>query len=350
MGVMTAFLQGELDEVIFMKPPEGYVDQERPDHVCKLNYFYGLKQAARCWNSAIDTFLISNGYTKSNADPSLYVDDILCFSNNIEMLKKEKEALAKRFQVEDMGEVSYVLGMSVKRNREARTLTINQPKYLEGVLKRFGMQECKPVSTPLEPGRKFESLSENDTPIDVREYQMAIGTFNSGLTFTAHGNNPVLYGYADADWGGNVETRRSTSGYVFQIQNNTISWFSKRQASVSRSTTEAEYIALSTACQEAVWLRRLLSDIGLKQDVPSTIFENNQGANELSKNPKFHNRTKHIDVSFHFIREQVNRNIVCVKYCRTENMLADVMTKALPKVYFERFRDMMGDKRHCMIK
>jgi hypothetical protein len=171
---------------------------------------------------------------------------------------------------------------------------------LEGVLKRFGMQECKPVSTPLEPGRKFESLSENDTPIDVREYHMAIGcltyattatrpdlaaavgilskymarpgkdhwqgvkrvlryvkgTLNSGLTFTAHGNNHVLYGYADADWGGDVETRRSTSGYVFQIQNNTISWCGKRQASVSRSTTEAEYIALSTACQEAVWLRR----------------------------------------------------------------------------------------------
>jgi hypothetical protein len=134
---------------------------------------------------------------------------------------------------------------------------------------------------------------------------------------------------------------------VFQIQNNTISWCSKRQTSVSRSTTEAEYIALSTACQEAVWLRRSLSDIhGLKQDVPSTIFEDNQGAIELSKNPKFHNRTKHIDVSFHFIREQVNRNIVCVQYCRTENMLADVMTKVLPKakVSFERFRDMMGVK------
>jgi hypothetical protein len=101
------------------------------------------------------------------------------------MLKKEKEALAKRFQVEDMGEVSYVLGMSVKRNREARTLTINQPpKYLEGVLKRFGMQECKPVSTPLEPGRKFESLSENDTPIDVREYQMAIGCLTYATTAT----------------------------------------------------------------------------------------------------------------------------------------------------------------------
>ena len=258
--------------------------------------------------------------------------------------------------------------MSVKRNREARTLTINQPpKYLEGVLKRFGMQECKPVSTPLEPGRKFESLSENDTPIDVREYQMAIGcltyattatrpdlaaavgilskymarpgkdhwqgvkrvvryvkgTLNSGLTFTAHGNNPVLYGYMLMLTGEAMSkldvlhldmcSRYRTTRLVGAVR--------KRQASVSRSTTEAEYIALSNACQEAVWLRRLLSDIGLGQDVPSTIFEDNQGAIELSKNPKFHNRTKHIDVSFHFIREEVNRNIVCVKYCRTENML-----------------------------
>ena len=406
MDVKTAFLQGELNEEIYMKQPEGYVDPDKPDYVCKLNKsIYGLKQAARCWNFAIDTYLKSNGYRKSSADPciyiksvrrrdgkidfvilALYVDDILWFSNNAEMLKKEKEALAKRFKVDDMGEVSYVLGMSVKRNREARRLTINQPKYLEGILKRFGMETCKPVTTPLEPGRKFESLPENETPVDVQGYQMAIGcltyastatrpdlaaavgilskymsrpgkdhwqgvkrvlryikgTLNYGLMFTASGDNPILHGFSDADWGGDVETRRSTSGYVFQIQSNTISWCSKRQTSVSRSTTEAEYIALSTACQELVWLRRLLSDVGLKQDVPSIIYEDNQGAIELSRNPKFHNRTKHIDVSFHFIREQVNNNKACVKYCPTEDMLADIMTKVLPKVSFTRFRDIMG--------
>ena len=125
----------------------------------------------------------------------------------------------------------------------------------------------------------------------------------------------MLNGYSDADWGGDSETQRSTSGYVFQIEGNTVSWSSKRQSSVSRSTTEAEYIALSNACQEGVWLRRLLSDIKLKQVDPTTMYEDNQGAIQLSRNPKFHNRTKHIDISFHFIREQVSRNVVSVKYC-----------------------------------
>ena len=160
----------------------------------------------------------------------------------------EKEALAKRFKVEDLGEVDYILGMSVKRDRKARTLTINQPKYLEGILKRFGMDQCKPVSTPLDPGKKFESLSENDSPVDTQRYQMAIGcltyvttatrpdlevaigilskymskpgkahwegvkrvlryikgTINYGLVFNTDGNIPILCGYSDADWGGGV--------------------------------------------------------------------------------------------------------------------------------------------------
>lgn len=248
------------------------------------------------------------------------------------------------------------------------------------------MENCKPVSTPLEQGRKFVPLSENDNPVDTQAYQMAIGcltyaatvsrpdlaaavgvlskfmskpgkehwqgvkrvlryiqgTLKYGLMFSADGANPTLTGYSDADWGGDVSTRRSTTGYVFQIQGNTVSWCSKRQACVSRSTTEAEYIALSIACQEAVWLRRLLSDIQMKQCGPSTIFEDNQSAIELSRNPKFHNRTKHIDISYHYVREQVNLNTVSVKYCPTEDMLADVMTKGVSKISFEKFRNKLG--------
>ena len=163
-----------------MEQPEGFVDDERPDYVCKLNKsICGLKQAARCWNAAIDTFLLSNGYRKCSADPcvyiksvkwkdgkiefviiALYVDNIILCSNNTDMFKKEKLALAKRFKVEDLGELHYVLGMSMKRNRTLRTLSISQTKYHEGVLKRFNMKNCKPVSTPLEQGRKFE-------PVDV---------------------------------------------------------------------------------------------------------------------------------------------------------------------------------------
>lgn len=208
MDVQTAFLQGELEEEIYMKQPEGYIDKDRPEFVCKLKKsIYGLKQAARCWNTSIDTFLKTKGFEKSNSDPCLYVksvkqkdgksdfviivlyvDDMLWFSNNPKMLKEEKISIAQRFKVDDMGEVSYVLGMLVTRDRKSRTLSISQPKYLEGVLKRFGMENCKPVSTPMETGRKFESLSKEETPVDTQRYQMAIGC----LTYAATATRPDI--------------------------------------------------------------------------------------------------------------------------------------------------------------
>ena len=198
MDVKTAFLQGDLDEEIYMKQPDGYIDKDKPNHVCKLKKsIYGLKQAARCWNIAIDTLLKSNGYKNSSADSclyiksvkqsngevdftilALYVDDILLFSNNTDMLMKEKMSLGKRFKVEDQGEVHYVLGISVKQDRKSRLLSFNQPKYLEGILKRFNMENSKPVSTPLEQGRKFQQLSENEMPVDVQVYQMINWLFN----------------------------------------------------------------------------------------------------------------------------------------------------------------------------
>jgi hypothetical protein len=162
------------------------------------------------------------------------------------------------------------------------------------------------------------------------------GTLDYGLMYTSDGKEPILTGYSDADWGGDLTTRRSTTGYVFQIQGNTVSWCSKVQGCV------AEYVALSTACQEGVWLRILLDDISVKQCNPSVLFEDNHGAIELSRNSKFHARTKHIDVSYHYVREKVNQNIVSVVYCASKDMLADVMTKGLSKVQFQKFRDMLG--------
>lgn len=171
-----------------MKQPEGYVNKENPNLVCKLKRsLYDLKQAARCWNSAIDSFLKSDGYKQAGADACLYiksikqpngkinfvilsihVDDILLFSNNVDMLNEEKLSLGTRFKIEDLGEVNYVLGMLVKRDRKSRTLTISQPKYLEGILKRFNMEHCKPVSTPMEQGRQFHELPENESAVDVQ--------------------------------------------------------------------------------------------------------------------------------------------------------------------------------------
>ncbi len=165
------------------------------------------------------------------------------------------------------------------------------------------------------------------------------GTINFGLCYNAQDKSCSLAGYSDADWAGDTDTCHSTSGYVFQIYNNTISRCSKKQNTVAKSTTEAEYVALSFATQEAIWLRHLLENIGMKEDGPSTIFEDNNGAIELSKNPKFHDRTKHIDVAHHFVREQVAMNNISVKYCSTQNMLADGMTTGLTKDTFQRLRD-----------
>ena len=204
MDMRIAFLQGTLDDDIYMRQPNGYVDRDKPDYACKLKKsIYGLKHAARCWNTAIDGFLKSNGSKMTGADSCLYVtsskeangkanfvilahyvDDILLISNDTDMLKREKESLSDRFQISDQGEVHFILGVLIKRNRKKRTLTISQPNYLESILKRFDMENCKHVSTPLEAGRKFEKLLDSDTPIATQKYQMIIGCLTYASTAT----------------------------------------------------------------------------------------------------------------------------------------------------------------------
>ena len=177
-----------------------------------------------------------------------------------------------------------------------------------------------------------------------RIFRYLKGTVSHGLCFS--GSEGVdLVGYSDSDWAGDHDTRRSTSGYVFRVGGATINWCSKRQMTVARSSTEAEYVALSAAAQECIWLRRLLKDFGLSDDKPTTLYEDNTGALELAKNPKFHNRTKHIDVAYHFTRERVASNELSVLHCSTEEMVADIMTKGLGRVKFEKFRGMLGVSR-----
>ena len=180
MDFKTAFLNVDLENEIYMEQPEGYVDKNRPDMVCKLQKsLYGLKQSARCWDIAIDRLLKASGYVQSSADPCIYskseskdgkkaslmmialsVDDILLATNDVHMLKKEKAKLKQRFEIEDQGEVHYFLGMSFKRDRAARVPTINQKAYLDNMLNRFGMYDCKAVSIPMEAGKRFERLAD----------------------------------------------------------------------------------------------------------------------------------------------------------------------------------------------
>ena len=404
MDVTTAFLNGELDHDIYMEQPEGFVDEVNPIYVCKLKKsLYGLKQSARQWNSAFSQHLLSDGYKKFSADEcifikivgqsfvilAIYVDDVIPVSNNTQMMEAEKSKLKKKFKMVDKGPIHYALGMVIKRDRERKTLTISQPEYLRSILARFNMENSNPVATSLEVGRNFRRTTEDEEKADISLYQQAIGcvtyasiisrpdiavatrtlaqymsnpskchwsgvkrifryirgTMDYGLVFSSTDNSSsdnVLVGFSDADWAGDLDTRRSTSGYTFFIGNALVSWSSRKQATVAKSSTEAEYVALSMATQKAIWLRRLISDVPSQILSATIINEDNQGAIDLSKNAKHHERTKHIDIAHHFIRERVATNEVIVNYCNTNDMIADVMTKALPRVKFEKFRSLLG--------
>ena len=404
MDVVSAFLNGELIDEIYMKQPEGFVNEQHPTKVCKLNRsLYGLKQSARCWNLMMDSYLKSSNYTQSSADPCIYyrtdvvngktvimifgvfVDDTIICSNEKSVLLSEKQRLSEAFKMDDRGELHHFLGMEVLRDRKKGIMTIDQRTYLEDVLKRFGMEDCKPVATPMEPNKQFSKLREDEEQADEKLYQAAIGSLNYaaiatrpdlstavgklsqfmknpsnehwagvkrvlryvkgtldyGLRFV-NSDTFELSGYSDSDWAGCVESRKSTSGFVFQVGKCCVSWSSKKQPVVALSSTEAEYIALCRAAQETVWLRNLLRDVGFSQAEPTTVREDNQGAIALAKNPKDHPRTKHVDVKYHYTREVIDKRLMKVDYIPTSDMVADTLTKALPRPAFEKFRTLMG--------
>uniref|UniRef100_A0AAV1VAR2 Reverse transcriptase Ty1/copia-type domain-containing protein n=1 Tax=Peronospora matthiolae TaxID=2874970 RepID=A0AAV1VAR2_9STRA len=389
-----------------MDQPDGYLDATQPDYVCKLKRsLYGLKQSPRMWNQTIDGFMIKMGFKKCESDHCiyikrddqdmilvvLYVDDLILASSKNELLKSTKMALSKRFEMTDLGELDYFLGMEIKNDRKTGMVTVQQTKFLKSVLTKFGMDNSKPVKTPQDPGLKLtknmceQECKHEDTMCNV-PYRSAVGgimylmvatrpdlaaavgslsqfssdpcpthwqalkrvlrylqaTPNHGLEFTREEGSRIC-GYTDADWAGDIESRRSTSGYVFMMSGGCISWKSQKQRTVALSSTEAEYMALSEATKEAVWLKVLLGELGeMTSDEAIKMYEDNQGSIALAKNPEFHKRTKHIDIRYHFVREKVESGEVVLEYCPTQDMLADMMTKPIAAVQFENIRDRLG--------
>jgi hypothetical protein len=401
MDVKTAFLNGQLNEEIYMKQPPGY--EKEPEKVCKLKRsLYGLKQAARMWNFEIDGYLKGAGYVQSKTDPciyvkaglkkgsvfllALYVDDLLLATNDKEQLKAEKAALGQAFSMVDQGDAHFILGMTIERDRKRKVLKLGQKKYLQGVLERFGMQDSKPALAPMEFKEKMSPSKDESDDCFRQRYQEAIGcltyasvasrpdlaisvnlmsqfaaqpsqehwtavkrilryvrgTVDRGLTFRADSDTGItLTGYSDSDWAGDKDTRKSVSGYLFLVSGGVVSWRSQRQSVVALSSTEAEYVALAEACKEAAWLRRLLDDMGFPQ-AATPLKGDNQGALALAKNPVHHDRTKHIDTKYHFIREMVKEGKVDLDYCSSEDMLADGLTKVQGRVLFEKFKQAVG--------
>ena len=390
MDVVTAFLNGTLDEDVYMKQPEGFVKKGQEDLVCKLKKsLYGLKQSPRCWNTALDKHLKSMGLKQLEADPCLYtaesgetviiavyVDDILISTETEKKMNQIKHQLSEKFKIKDLGEMNSFLGVQV--NHDAESIWIGQPGYASRILERFGMSECKSVSTPVDVSMKLQKESDSPAFNQKKTYQSAVGsllylsswtrpditfavsnvakysadprqehwvavkrifryikgTLERGIKYKRNSHDDLI-GFCDADWAGDVGDRKSTSGYIFTLSGSPVSWRSKKQTCVALSTAEAEYIALAAAAQEDVWLQSLLQQLsGIK--ISTVMYDDSQSAIAIAKNPQWHGRTKHIDIKFHYIREQVNNGIVQLKFCPTDKMLADILTKGLSREQHEK--------------
>jgi transposase InsO family protein len=391
MDVKGAYLNGTLKEKVYMRQPEGYDDGT--DRVCLLiKTLYGLKQAGREWNKELDDKLKQHGFTRSKADPCVYVkhdekniviltvwvDDLLIFASSESFLNKVKDELRSEWDITDLGEPSKIVGIEITRTHN--TIKISQEKYIESILKKEGMDGANPISTPMQPSIKLEKnpdgaqgnrsnsyarlLGElqflaNATRPDIayavnclsaytanpslahgsalkKILRYLAGTKSHGITYHKYHPQRVLdgknlfHGYSDAAFR-NADDSKSTSGYVFQMAGGAITWRSKRQSTIALSSTEAEYVALSEAGREACWLRSLFEELGEKQTLPTLIRGDNDGSIAMARSQQFHKRAKHIEMRWHWLRDMVENENIQIDSCRDPEQTADVLTKAISR-------------------
>lgn len=396
IDVNTAFLQGRLKEQVFMSQPPGFSDPAKPNHVCQLKKaLYGLKQAPRAWYSELKSFLLATGFQNSLADTSLfifrkanqfvyvlvYVDDILITGTNPQMVQRVIDELANRFSIKDMGHISYFLGIEARRTSQG--LHLMQKKYVIDLLTKTNMLHAKPVATPLASSPKL-TLNSGTTLSDPREYRQIVGslqylaltrpdisyavnrlsqfmhkpttdhwgavkrvlrylsgTLTHGI-FLRKQANPTLHAFSDADWAGDSDDYVSTNGYIIYLGSHPISWTSKKQQGVARSSTEAEYRSVANTAAELRWICSLLSELGVTVSTTPTVYCDNIGATYLCANPVFHSRMKHIALDYHFVRSQIQNKVLRVTHVPTQDQLADGFTKPLPRPRFQELRSKIG--------
>lgn len=377
MDAITAYLQGDLDEEIYTQQPEGFDDGS--GRVCKLKKaMYGLKQSGRQWNRCLDDALQSFGLIKSKIDMcvyytknvdliiAIYVDDILICWKDPAVRDQIRAKLEKKFQMKYLGRAKTCVGLHIEFENDG--ISIGQASYAKDVLERFKMSNCKPVATPTDVSQKLMPNSPDDDVIEA-PYQEAVGS----LLYLVQGTRPDLAfavnnvsrfnsnyrsshwaavkrimrylkgtinyrikykrcegrlsGFVDADWAADVVDRRSCTGWVYLLAGGAVSWSSKRQKTVALSTTEAEYMAMSAAAQEAAWLSEFMGQFAKIDGVK--LFCDNQGALEIAETEAFRKNTKHISIRYHFIREKVVEGLITLQYVPTEKNVADCLTKCV---------------------
>lgn len=382
LDVNNAFLHGDLDEEVYMKIPQGF-SQENETRVCRLQKsLYGLKQASRNWYHKFTTFLLNLNFRQSKADHSLftygkeesfiailiYVDDVIIAGNDFQRIKDTKMQLNEAFSIKDLGPLKYFLGIEVAKTSDG--LVLSQRKYTLDILEDSGMMGCKPSPFPIEQNLNLDK-GENETQVDAGQYRRLVGrllylqatrpdityavnilsqfvadprrnhmeavnrvlrylkgTPGQGIRLPRAGE-PVLSAFSDSDWLGCPNTRRSRTGYLLMLGGAPISWKTKKQSVVSRSSAEAEYRAMAFTVSEILWVRWLLKDFWVTIDTPTALFCDNQAARHIANNPVFHERTKHVEMDCFFVRERVESKEILPMPIDSKIQVADLLTKGL---------------------
>ena len=406
--IKTAYLNSTIREIIFMDLPFGFEEwfykhyPESRGKVCRiLKGLYGLKQSARSWNSTFSAFLKAYDLLQSSADPcvfvstttprlvlALWVDDGLAMCKDKALLSKMIAHLKTAFEV-TVGDADVYVGLHITRDVAARRIFVDQQRFTETILTKYGFQDANTVTTPCDPNVSLShpSAGDTDTPIPNFPYQEIVGsllylatysrpdiahavsvvaqyasnfreihctavkrilkylrgTTDFALCYSQDSHEPhILTAFSDADYAGDINDRKSRSGSILFLNNGPVIWLSRKQPCTASSTTESEYVAASLTSKEVVWARRLLADIGFSQPNPTPLYSDNQSAIRLVQNPEFHKRTKHIDVVFHLIREFQTRGEISVSYVPTRLQLADILTKALTSENFHKLRSALN--------
>ncbi|GJT72675.1 retrovirus-related pol polyprotein from transposon TNT 1-94 [Tanacetum coccineum] len=348
MDVKSAFLNGFINEEVYVAQPPGFIDFEKPDHVYKLKKaLYGLKQAPKAWYDRLKAFLIKHEYKMGMVDNTLftkkkssnliivqiYVDDIIFGSTCQDMCDEFAKIMHDEFEMSMMGELNFFLGLQIKQMEDG--IFFNQSKYIKEMLKKFGLEESKPMKTPMSSDTKLTKDEECES-VDSTKYRGMIGTTHLGLWYPK-GTDIETVVYANSDHAGDYVDRKSTSGICTFVGCCLTSWFSKKQTALAISTTEAEYVSAEKACQQALWMKQALIDYDVRlDDVP--IMCDNKGAIDLSKNPVQHSHTKHIEIRHHFLRDNVQKGHISIKKLSSVDNITDILTNPLKRESFSYLR------------
>ena len=407
MDVKTAFLNGDLNEEVYMIQPEGFVANDSGKLVCRLKKsIYGLKQASRQWYLKFHSVVTSYGFVENKVDQCiyckvsgrkfifliLYVDDILLASSDLGLMHETKRMLSNNFDMKDLGEASFVLGIEIHRNRSCRSLGLSQRAYVDRVLERFSMQLCKPGIDPVCKGDKLSLAQCPQSDIEKAQmknipYASALGSimyaqvctrpdiaFATGLLgkyqsnpghdhwvaakkvmrylkrtkdymlIYKHVQDLQLVGYSDSNFAGCQDEKKSTTGYIFKLAGGAVSWKSEKQKLIASSTMQAEFVACFSATTQAIWLRNLIKELTVFDfvDRPIQLYCDSNSAVLFINNNRGLKGSKHMEVKYLTIKEKVQNGDVAVEHISTDDMIADPLTKGLRPCVFERHVINMG--------